>query len=305
MLILQTEYLCIENKKYSSMKRTLIAIGLVCAVALTACNGNLSKEREQQLQDSFSAVMSNRNAEIETLFQQLNEIDANLGEIAKTYSDVSQAANNSGEVSKDAVASIRTKIATINDILAADKEKLAAINSRLYRAQKQNKQLTEFVANLENRIKEQEAQIQTLNAELQKKNIKIDELSKDVKDLKEAAKKKDQQMMQIEDEKYSAYFTIGTKKELRTKNIIDRKGGFIGLGRTSVMADNADFAGFTKIDTRNTQEIPLTGKKIKLVTPHPTTSYSLEGDPDRPSSIRITNPDLFRKASKCLVIMVN
>ncbi len=287
------------------MKRTLIAIGLVCAVALTACNGNLSKEREQQLQDSFSAVMSNRNAEIETLFQQLNEIDANLGEIAKTYSDVSQAANNSGEVSKDAVASIRTKIATINDILAADKEKLAAINSRLYRAQKQNKQLTEFVANLENRIKEQEAQIQTLNAELQKKNIKIDELSKDVKDLKEAAKKKDQQMMQIEDEKYSAYFTIGTKKELRTKNIIDRKGGFIGLGRTSVMADNADFAGFTKIDTRNTQEIPLTGKKIKLVTPHPTTSYSLEGDPDRPSSIRITNPDLFWKASKCLVIMVN
>jgi hypothetical protein len=53
------------------------------------------------------------------------------------------------------------------------------------------------------------------------------------------------------------------------------------------------------------QEIPLTGKKIKIVTTHPDTSYSLEGDPDRPTSIRITNPDLFWKASKCLVIMVN
>ena len=70
------------------MSRRLIAVGLVLATVLTACNGNLSKEREKQLQDSFAAVMSNKDAEMETLFQQLNEIDANLGEIAKTYTDV-------------------------------------------------------------------------------------------------------------------------------------------------------------------------------------------------------------------------
>ena len=73
----------------------------------------------------------------------------------------------------------------------------------------------------------------------------------------------------------------------------------------SYPADNTDFASLTKIDTRNTQEIPLTGKRIKIVTTHPDTSYSLEGDPKRPTSIRITNPDLFWKASKCLVIMVD
>ena len=89
------------------------------------------------------------------------------------------------------------------------------------------------------------------------------------------------------------------------KNLVDKRGGFIGLGKAIVPADNTDFAALTKIDTRNTQEIPLTGKRIKIVTTHPDTSYSLEGDPARPTSIRITNPDLFWKASKCLVIMVD
>ena len=44
------------------MSRRLIAVGLVLATVLTACNGNLSKEREKQLQDSFAAVMSNKDA---------------------------------------------------------------------------------------------------------------------------------------------------------------------------------------------------------------------------------------------------
>lgn len=287
------------------MNRRLIAVGLVLATVLTACNGNLSKEREKQLQDSFAAVMSNKDAEMETLFQQLNEIDANLGEVAKTYTDVAQAANNSGEVSKDAASSIKNKITTINDILAADREKLANLSARVGKLQKQNKQLQTFVSNLEQRIAEQEEQIQTLTAELQKKNVEIDNLTKNVKDLESNAKKKDQKIMQIEDEKYTAYFAIGTKKELRMKNLVDKRGGFIGLGKAIVPADNTDFAALTKIDTRNTQEIPLTGKRIKIVTTHPDTSYSLEGDPARPTSIRITNPDLFWKASKCLVIMVD
>ena len=148
-------------------------------------------------------------------------------------------------------------------------------------------------------------QIQSLTEELQKKNVKIDELTKNVENLESASKQKDKKIMQIEDEKNTAYFAIGTKKELRAKNLIDRKGGFIGLGRADVLSNNTDFASLTKIDTRNTQEIPLTGKKIKIVTSHPTSSYSLEGDETRPTSIRITNPDLFWKASKCLIIMVD
>ena len=286
------------------MKKALFIIGL-SAIFMAGCQNGAMQEREKQLQDSFASVMSAKNAELEAFFQQLNEIETSLNEITSTYSDVVADVNANGETSQAAVAGIKTKIANLGDILAADKAKLKSLNNQIYRANKQNKELQNFVASLESRIAEQEAQIQALTKELEKKNATIKSLEKDVASLKEVEKKKNKQIAEIQDEQNTAYFAIGTKKELRTKNIVDRKGGFIGLGKSTVLANNSDFAAFTKIDTRNTQEIPLTGKKIKIVTPHAETSYSLEGDSKRPTSIRIINPDLFWKASKCLVIMVD
>ncbi len=286
------------------MKKALFIIGL-SAIFMASCQDGKMQEREKQLQDSFASVMSAKNAELDAFFQQLNEIETSLNEITSAYSDVVENVTANGETSKDAVAGIKAKVSTLGDILAADKAKLRSLNGQVSRLSKQNKELQNFVANLESRIAEQEAQIQSLTKELEKKNATIKSLEKDVAGLKEADKKKNKQIAEIQDEQHTAYFAIGTKKELRAKNLVDRKGGFIGLGKSTVLANNSDFAAFTKIDTRNTQEIPLTGQKVKIVTPHPETSYSLEGDPKRPTSIRIVNPDLFWKASKCLVIMVN
>ncbi|MBR5254667.1 MAG: hypothetical protein IKV46_06495 [Bacteroidales bacterium] len=286
------------------MKKALFIIGL-SAIFMAGCQNGALQEREKQLQDSFASVMSAKNAELEAFFQQLNEIETSLNEITATYSDVVADANATGETSQVVVAGIKAKISKLGDILAEDKAKLKSLNSQIYRVNKQNSELKNFVASLESRIAEQEAQIQTLTKEIEKKNATIKSLEKDVAGLKEADKKKSKQLAEIQDEQNTAYFAIGTKKELRAKNIVDRRGGFIGLGKSTVLANNSDFAAFTKIDTRNTQEIPLTGKRIKIVTPHPETSYSLEGDPKRPTSIRIINPDLFWKASKCLVIMVD
>lgn len=286
------------------MKRTLLLIGAT-ALFMASCQNGAMQEREKQLQDSFASVMSAKNAELEAFFQQLNEIETSLNEITSAYSDAVENVNANGETTQAAVASIKAKVTNLGEILAADKAKLQSLNSQVYRINKQNKELKNFVTNLESRIAEQEAQIQSLTKELEKKNAAIKDLEKNVADLKEANKKKTKQIAEIQDEQNTAYFAIGTKKELRTKNIVDRKGGFIGLGKSTVLSNNSDFAAFTKIDTRNTQEIPLTGKKIKIVTPHPESSYSLEGDEKRPTSIRIINPDLFWKASKCLVIMVD
>ncbi len=286
------------------MKKALFIIGL-SAIFMASCQDGKMQEREKQLQDSFASVMSAKNAELDAFFQQLNEIETSLNEITSAYSDVVENVTANGETSKDAVAGIKAKISNLGDILAADKAKLRSLNGQVSRLSKQNKELQNFVANLESRIAEQEAQIQSLTKELEKKNATIKSLEKDVAGLKEADKKKNKQIAEIQDEQHTAYFAIGTKKELRAKNLVDRKGGFIGLGKSTVLANNSDFAAFTKIDTRNTQEIPLTGQKVKIVTPHPESSYSLEGDEKRPTSIRIVNPDLFWKASKCLVIMVN
>ncbi len=288
------------------MKKSLLIIGLFALAVVFGCSNEKEQQaREKQIHDSFAQLMSAKDTELEGLFQELNEIDASLTDITNQYSKVSSVANTSGETSTDTKANIKEKIQTINDLLAENKRKVANVNSRLQKNNKENEHLKAFVQNLESRIKEQEEQIQALNSELAKKNAQIDNLNKDVADLNEKAKQRDAQIMKIEDEKNLAYFVIGTKKELMQKNIIDRKGGFIGIGRSSVLSTDADYSNFTKIDIRNTQEIALTGKKIEIITSHPASSYSLEGDQKAPTSIRIINPEEFWRGNRCLIIRVN
>ncbi len=288
------------------MKRSLLVLGIFVIATLVGCNNKAEqKAREQKLQDSFASLMMAKDSEMEKLFQELNEVDAALTEITSTYAGVSKAANTTGEISKDTKANINSKIAEIKDILEQNKRKVANVSSQLKKTKNQNTQLQSFVTNLESRIKEQEEQIQALNKELAAKNQEIQTLNKNLSEQKNINKQKDAQILKIEDEKFTAYFAVGTKTELLAKNLIDRKGGFLWIGRSSVIANNANFENLTKIDIRNTQEIPLTGAKIKLVSPHPTDSYSLEGDPKKPTSIRITNPEQFWKSTRCMVIMVD
>lgn len=288
------------------MKRSLLVLGIFAIATLVGCNNKAEqKAREQKLQDSFASLMMAKDSEMEKLFQELNEVDAALTEITSTYAGVSKAANTTGEISKDTKANINSKIAEIKDILEQNKRKVANVSSQLKKTKNQNTQLQSFVTNLESRIKEQEEQIQALNKELAAKNQEIQTLNKNLSEQKNINKQKDAQILKIEDEKFTAYFAVGTKTELLAKNLIDRKGGFLWIGRSSVIANNANFENLTKIDIRNTQEIPLTGAKIKLVSPHPTDSYSLEGDPKKPTSIRITNPEQFWKSTRCMVIMVD
>lgn len=288
------------------MKKSLLIIGLFALAAVFGCSKEKEQQsREKQIHDSFAQLMSAKDAELEGLFQELNEIDASLTDITNQYSKVTSVTNTSDETSTTNKATIKEKIQNINILLEENKRKVENINSKLKKSNTQNAQIKTFVEHLQSRIKEQEEQIQALTGELSRKNAQIDDLNKDVADLNEKAKQRDAQIMKIEDEKNSAYFVIGTKKELIQKNIIDRKGGFIGIGRSSVLSNNADYSNFTKIDIRNTQEIPLTAKRIKFVTSHPSSSYTLEGDSKAPSSIRITNPEQFWKGNRCLIIMLD
>lgn len=94
----------------------------------------------------------------------------------------------------------------------------------------------------------------------------------------------------------TAFYVFGTKKELKTQNILSgsdvlRSSGF-----------NRDY--FTKIDIRNTKVINLYSKKAELLTNHPASSYTLEKNAQKQYVLRINNPQAFWSTSKYLVIVV-
>ena len=114
---------------------------------------------------------------------------------------------------------------------------------------------------------------------------------------------KDEVIQSETDALHKAFYVIGTSKELEKGNIIDKKGGLLGIGKTSELHNDFDETRFTRIDYMVTNSIPINSKKVHIVTSHPSNSYSFEKEKGMITNLIITNGEEFWKASKYLVIV--
>ena len=89
---------------------------------------------------------------------------------------------------------------------------------------------------------------------------------------------------------------------LQQWNLIDNQGGFLGIGQTAKLSNNLDINMFTQIDYTKVTEIPINSKGIKVVTTHPTGSFSLVKNGKIVEKLVISDPEKFWSASKYLVI---
>ena len=286
------------------MKRTYLLIASLVLILTGACNSKAEQEllMQKALQDSVEAALAAKNTEVEMLFQQLNEIEENLSVVTSKYADVSKIKDKTGEVNVDTRTKITSQIQDINDLLTEQKQKIDNLNAQLRKQKNTNKELTAFIEKLQARISEQEEEIQLLTTELQKHKIVIENLNRNLDELNKKNQDKDERILKIEEEKNAAYYVIGERKELLEKGIINRKGGFLGIGKRSVASSDSELKNYKKIDIRRVPEIELPGTKIKILTSHPSESYRLESDSKRPTRLVITNPSLFWQKSKFLVI---
>ena len=106
------------------------------------------------------------------------------------------------------------------------------------------------------------------------------------------------------DELNTAYVIIGTKKELIEYGIIDKKGGFLGMGRVKSLAADADEGLFYTLPIDKINEIDFQCKKAKLLTLHSESSYNFSGDEKVIESLQIIDPIAFWDKSDFLVIEV-
>ena len=182
----------------------LLTTALLTAIVLAGCTNKKMEDQlisQKAMQDSIEAVLASKNAEVEMLFQQLNEIEESLTVVTSKYADVSKLKNKTGEVNADTRSRITAQIQDINEILNSNKQKVDQLNGQLKKSGKNNKELTAFIEKLQSRITEQEEEIQLLTTELQKKKIVIENLNKNLDELSKQNQSKDEQIMRIEEEK--------------------------------------------------------------------------------------------------------
>ncbi|MDD2530386.1 MAG: hypothetical protein PHN41_04080 [Bacteroidales bacterium] len=290
-----------------TIKRLFLSLAVV-AIVFASCGKKELEDKlitQQKLNDSIQAVIAAKDAEMESLFQELNSIEQSLTEVTSKYGNVNKLKNNSGEtVNKDTRARITQEIQSINEILANNKSRLNKLNSQVSKDANKNKELAAFIESLQTRVNEQEAQIQALTTELQEKKIVIENLNKNIDNLSKQNQAKDEQILQVESERNTAYYIIGTKKELQTEGIVSTSGGFLGIGKRTKVSGDSELAKYTKIDVRHFEQIPLNGKdKIKIMTSHPSSSYEIVMEGKIPTSIKIKNANDFWGKSRFLVVM--
>jgi predicted RNase H-like nuclease (RuvC/YqgF family) len=214
------------------------------------------------------------------------------------------------ELRKPAKEQIITDINSIYTLLEENKDKLADLRKQLGKSNYQVKELEKMVENMTRQLKQKDEEIAALTDMLNQMDIKITALTKNVQRLEEEGEVKSQtileQTLELEEQTIAintAYYIVGSKKELKDANIITSEGGFIGIGREKKLADDFDVNMFTQIDIREVSQIMISGKKIELVTSHPTESYSVEEMGDE-IVLGILDAEAFWKNSKYLVIVV-
>ena len=287
------------------MKKLVILA--VCALAIISCKNEGPKQdlMMTQLRDSLNQIISQKDNEINDMIATFGDIEEGFREITEAQSRVTLAKSGEGT---NSAKRIKENMQFIQQTMRQNKELINKLKQQLRDSSFKSEELKKLIDNMQQQLEEKEQQLQALREELDKKDIHIAELDEtvanlntNVNQLTEETTQKSQTISQQDKELHTAWFVFGTKDELKKQNILTKDGLF---SKTKILEKNFNKDYFTKIDIRIDKEIKLYSKDAKMLTSHPSSSYTLAPDANKQYVLRIIDPNLFWSTSKYLVIQV-
>ena len=264
--------------------------------------GKGSDDSENPIKDSVENVSGNLNgklnekdAAILELVSSFNEIQENLNTIKEKEKIISKVTSDGDVKSKE--DQIKEDIQSIYDLMAKNKDRIGSLSKKLKNSKLQIDGLEKMIENMQATLSLKDSEIEELKTKIEGLNVELSSLTTNYK----AVENESNQKTEIIN---TAFYAIGTSKELKEKNVITKEGGIIGLGKTTKLSSDFNKEYFTKINIEKTTSINLGAKKIKILTTHPSNSYKLIGE--KPiEKLEITNTKEFWSASKYLVIILD
>ena len=268
---------------------------------LGACTGKKSSPylANMEQNDSLQRIIAQRDSEINDMMSTLNEIQEGLSAINQAENRLSIAREGEGA---NKTAQIKENIKFIANTMARNRELMKRLQQQLRESRFNGDELRKTISNLTQQLDDKAQELQRLKAELDAKAIhlaeldeKIDNLNDNVENLQTDAQQKAQTISNQDKQLNTAWFVFGTKKELKEQHIMENG---------KVLQSNFNKNYFAKIDIRIDKEIKFYSKSARILTMHPSGSYTLTPDVNKQYVLRITNPQLFWSTSKYLVVLV-
>ena len=280
-------------------KMMMLAVGVLI---LAGCKHKSTEAKDvafMMQRDSLNRIIAQKDNEINDMVATLNDIEEGFRAINEAERRVTVAREGKSVISTER---IRENMQFIAETMKQNRELINKLRNQLRQSSVKGDQLRRTLDNLTLQMEEKNSQIQQLRASLEAKDVEIGELTEQVQDLttsvthlEEETAQKTQTISSQEKQLNTAWFVYGTKSELKKQHIIENG---------KVLQSNFNHDYFTKIDIRVDNEIRLYSRSAKLLTAHPSSSYTLTQDANKQYILRITNPQLFWATSKYLVVLV-
>jgi hypothetical protein len=282
------------------------------ALVLQSCNqGEIDKSRAELKEsnkenDSLKVLASEHETSINDFMSYFNDVERNLDSVTMKQNIIQLNSDKEIALKRNQKERINEEINGINNLMDVNRKMIAELNKKLSGSGFRNSQLKKTIVLLNDQLILKDQELTDLNVRLEALNAQVVQLQTSVDTLHiqnaEQSKNISEKTMAL----HTAYYVIGKSKELEESRIIDKKGGLLGIGRTSKLNEDFDKSKFTRIDYTQSDRIAINSDDMKIITTHPSDSYTLDmdtKDKDLVKNLIITNPEKFWSASKYLVII--
>ena len=289
-----------QNFKYFFLSLTIFS----CA------SNSESVSEESRRIDSLQSVLSSKDQAINSLeFQKLNDdsivnlyalyiqkIKDNINEINKQELIINNKKNNPDFINKDTTDIIKS-IKILSKKLQENESMITALNNAVKQEKNKNSQFASKVTDLKEEIARSNREVYYLKEELNSMNASFEAIFKKYNLQNKKISDLNQKLNEVA-------YVIGSKSELLDNGVLTKSGGLIGIGKTRKLNSDLNTEYFTYASKYNLLNIPLGYKTVRLMTAHPSNSYSLSNVNEIIDSLIIINQDDFWRNSKFLVIEV-
>lgn len=280
------------------MKTNFTLLLLFVSMVVSSCGDKAKMTKLGDQKDSLALVVAMKDSIINDAFINIDEISTSLSQIAQRENLVTK--QSSSEITPTTKEQINENIAAISDLLEKNRLSIKRLNATAAKLKAANVEidgLQKLVASLQQQLVDKNAQIEEMAEQLKALNIEVAALTNSVRGLEENKAELEGDVAQKTEELNTVHYIVGNEKVLIEEKILDKQGG------SKVLGDGADFSKFTKGDRRQIERINIAGKKVKVVSSHPQSSYMLVmGAKNMVEELVITDKDAFWKNSRVLVV---
>ena len=283
----------------------------ICALILFSCQTRVSPEMQKLMaqNDSLKNVAASVQVEANDMLSILNEVESGFALIREAEGHLMVQSVTQQETTPSLREKLASDMEYVTKILKQNKEQLARLQNQLKNSRFQSAELEKRIAGLAREIEEKASLILSLQKQLADQDTRIREmgseilsLNEDISDL-EGTKAAQEQVISSQDKSiHAAWYVFGSRSALKSQNIITRQGLF---GAKEILTREFNEAAFTRVDIRNLSNLPLASKRARILTSHPTASYTLSEETTGMMVLTINDPERFWSASRYLVIQTD